>query len=599
MPDYTSTPGLHDNRPTFSTASALDGTLNSNPALNRAPAHLEEPCMTQAEHRRDGHPTGTSGHTLGGLLARASARWPDTDALLFPGERVSYAQLEAAAVARARSLLALSIGQGDHVGILMPNSFVFVELLLACALIGAWAVPINSRFKARELAYVIANADLHVLFTTDAIDEHVDFVELLGAAFPALAAQSNPARLNLTAAPLLRNIVLIGARQPTGMIGGEAFAAAGRDIATDAVAHRRAQVGPDDVLLMMYTSGTTAHPKGCPLTHGTVTRCALEAGRTRLELVAGDRVWDPLPMFHMSFVLPFAACLDAGAALLSMERFEPALALKYMADEQVTVNFAAFPTITQAFLSHPEFDPARLHFRLINNVAPPELLRSMQAAMPWARQISAYGLTEAGGVVAFSEPGDTPEQRATTQGRPFRGIEVAIRDPDTNVPLPNGTRGEIVLRGYCVFAGYYKDPHKNAACFDADGWFHTGDLGSLDADGRISFLGRAKDMLKVGGENVAAVEIESFLQTHPAVLIAQVVPIADPKYDEVPVAFVQLRPGAAVSEAELIAFSRGAIASFKVPRHVRFVSEWPMSATKIQKFVLRQRIAEELGDNST
>ena len=265
-----------------------------------------------------------------------------------------------------------------------------------------------------------------------------------------------------------------------------------------------------------------------------------------------------------------------------------------MSDERVTVNFAAFPTITQAFLSHPDFDPARLHFRLINNVAPPELLRSMQAAMPWARQISAYGLTEAGGVVAFSEPTDTAEQRATTSGRPFRDIEVAIRDPDTNASLAAGVRGEIVLRGYCVFAGYYKDTDKSAACFDADGWFHTGDLGSLDSEGRISFQGRAKDMLKVGGENVAAMEIESFLQTHPAVLLAQVVAAPSKKYDEVPAAFVQLRPGKTVSAAELIAFCQGAIAGFKVPRYVRFVAEWPMSATKIQKFVLRDRITAEL-----
>ena len=550
--------------------------------------------MTIATPTASTKPASTSGHTLSGLLAHAAAQWPAADALLFPNARLSFAELNARAESRARSLLALGIETGDHVGILMPNCVDFVELLLGCALIGAWAVPINSRFKARELAYVIDNADLAALFTTDAIDEHVDFIALLASAFPDLSTQSAARQLTLAAAPRLRHIVLLGTRRPTAMLGGDAFAAGADRVPFNEVVRRRATRAAADVLLMMYTSGTTAHPKGCPLTNATVTRCALEAGRTRFELIVGDRVWDPLPMFHMSFVLPFVACLDAGAALLSMERFEAGLALTYMDEQRASICFAAFPTLTQAVLSHPNFDPARLHFRLINIVAPPELLRSTQAALPWARQISAYGLTESGGVVAFSEPTDTPQQCATTSGRPFAGIEIDIRDAETNVSLPPGARGEIVLRGYCMFAGYYKDPAKNAACFDSDGWFHTGDLGSLDDDGRISFQGRLKDMLKVGGENVAALEIESFLQTHPAVLIAQIVAVPDAKYDEVPAAFIQLRPGETVGEAELIAFCRAAIAGFKVPRYVRFVTHWPMSATKIQKFALREQIVTEL-----
>jgi fatty-acyl-CoA synthase len=305
-------------------------------------------------------------------------------------------------------------------------------------------------------------------------------------------------------------------------------------------------------------------------------------------------MWDPLPMFHMSFVLPLLACLDAGAALLSMERFEPGLALRYLRDERASVNFAAFPTITQALLSHPDVDARELHFRLMNNVGPPDLLRQFHAALPFAKHITAYGLTEAGGVTAFSEPGDDAETRATTAGRPFAGIEVSVRDPVTNTALPAGTRGELCIRGYCLFEGYYKSPEKNSEAFDAEGWFHTGDLGALDAEGRIAYLGRTKDMLKVGGENVAAVEIEGFLQTHPAVLLAQIVAAPDAKYGEVAAAFVQLRPGHSASESELIDFCRGKIASFKVPRFVRFVDDWPMSATKIQKFKLRERIEKEL-----
>jgi acyl-CoA synthetase (AMP-forming)/AMP-acid ligase II len=533
-------------------------------------------------------------YTIGGLLARAAERAPDDCALMFPGEATSFAALDARAVDAARSLAAMDVNKGDHVGILMPNCAAFVDVLLGCALLGAWAVPINARYKARELAYVIENADLRVLVTTDRIDEHVDFVELLEEALPSLKSAQDPSALSLPEAPLLRSIVVIGARAPSSMLPESAFRVIRAGVGDEEIARRRARVAVRDVAIMMYTSGTTAMPKGCPLSHEALVRPALEAGRTRFELTSADRMWDPLPMFHMSFVLPFLACLDAGAALLAMERFEPSVALRYLSEQRATVNFASFPTITQALLSHPDFDASALHFRLMNNVGPADLLRQFQVAFPFARHISAYGLTEAGGVTAFGEPGDDDEVRATTSGRPFSGVEVIVRDPSTNETMSPGERGELNIRGYCLFEGYYKSPEKNAEAFDDEGWFHTGDLGSIDAHGRITYLGRTKDMLKVGGENVAAVEIEGYLQTHPAVLLAQVVSAPDAKYGEVAAAFVQLRSGSSASEEDLIAYCRGKIASFKIPRHVRFVEAWPMSATKIQKFKLREAIEKEL-----
>jgi fatty-acyl-CoA synthase len=224
------------------------------------------------------------------------------------------------------------------------------------------------------------------------------------------------------------------------------------------------------------------------------------------------------------------------------------------------------------------------------NVAPVDQLRSMQAALPHAVQIGSYGCTEVGGVVAYNELEDDLDQRLTTCGRPFPGIEVQVVDPDTQTPLPPGAPGEILVRGYSLFDGYHKDPEQTAAVLDAEGWFHTGDLGSLDDGGRISYRGRLKDMLKVGGENVAAAEIESFLCNHPAVKIVQVVGMPDDRLVEVPVAFVELHDGETVGADELIAFCTGRIASFKVPRQVRFVDQWPMSATKIQKFRLRQQL---------
>jgi fatty-acyl-CoA synthase len=525
-------------------------------------------------------------YTIPDLLVRAAEREPDGDCLVFPDEHISFrAQLDRATQV-ARSLAALGVGKGDHVAMVLPNMAEYADVMLGTMLLGAWAVPINSRYKSRELAYVVENSDVKVLITTDTIDEFTNYVALLREAFPDLPRPAG--------APLLETVVVVGSSIPNGTMGWAEFQALAESIDVAEIDRRRSRIAIRDVGLMMYTSGTTAMPKGCPLSYEALVRPALEAGRTRFELVAGDRMWDPLPMFHMSFVLPFIACLDAGAALLSMRRFEPGESLRYMEREKVTVNFASFPTITEAFLNHPNFAGTNLSFRLVNNVAPPDLLRSMQARMPFARQISAYGLTEAGGVVAFSEPTDNADQRATTSGRPFRGIELQIRDLDTDVVLGAGERGEILIRGYCLFDGYYKDDVKNAETHTLDGWFRTGDIGVLDDGGRISYVGRAKDMLKVGGENVAAAEIEGFLALHPAVMLAQVVSAPDEKYTEVVAAFVQLKPAAAATEEELIEFCRGKIASFKVPRYVRFVTDWPMSATKIQKYVLRQSIATEV-----
>jgi fatty-acyl-CoA synthase len=293
-------------------------------------------------------------------------------------------------------------------------------------------------------------------------------------------------------------------------------------------------------------------------------------------------------MFHMASILPLLACMDAGATLLSMLRVEAGAALEMLERERATIAFPSFPTVTNDLISHPDFAKRDLSaLRRINNVAPPDVLRRFQAAFPQAVQTGAYGLTEACGVIAFNDPDEDLETRLHTCGRPFDGIDVMIVDPQTLEPLPAGERGEIWIRGYAVFAGYHKAPEKNAESFH-QGWLRTGDLCSLDSHGQISFHGRLKDMLKVGGENVAALEIESLLATHPAVKLAQVIGVPDQRLLEVPAAFVELHEAASVGAEELIQFCSSRTASFKVPRHIHFVTEWPMSATKVQKHRLRE-----------
>ncbi|MGH9242957.1 MAG: AMP-binding protein [Acidimicrobiales bacterium] len=534
--------------------------------------------------------------TFGDLLIRGADRYPDRVAVVLPDERHTYASLAGAAVRAARSLLGLGVRPGDHVGILMPNCMDFVEVMFGAAMLGAWVVPINARFKGRELAYVAENADLKVLVTSDIVDQFTDYVEILHDCLPGLAAADDPNDLRLGVAPALRSVVLLGQKAPAGMVdraGWDALA----DVAGERDVHRlRSQVAIRDVAVMLYTSGTTAMPKGCPLSHEAVVRTAVVAGRDRFAFSVDDVLWDPLPLFHMSAILPMIGVFDAGASYVTLTHFDAGVALAQMKEEGCTVCFSTFPTVTQALLNHPGYRPGDLdRVRLMNNVAPPDLLLAIHAALPTARHMSAYGCTEAGGVIAFHSPDDPDDVRATTSGRPFRGIEVQMRDAETGREVAPGDRGQIWVRGYNLFEGYYKDPDKTSERFDANGWFNTGDIGRFDVDGRISYIGRIKDMLKVGGENVAAIEIESFLQTHPAVAVAQVVGIPDSKYDEVPAAFVELKPGRALAEGELIAFCAGEISSFKVPRYVRVITEWPMSATKIQKFRLRDRLCEELG----
>lgn len=535
--------------------------------------------------------------TIGDLPVRGAHHWPDADAIVFPEVRRTYGELADASLEAARGLRSLGVEPGDRVGILMANCVEYVEMMFGIAQLGAVAVLINSRFRGSELTYVVQDAGLKVLITSDIVAEHVDHVARVGEAFPDLDAAAAGEPLHLEAAPDLRAIVVLGEVPPgSALTDRERFVDGKERTSVEEVETLRDQVAIRDVGMMMYTSGTTAQPKGCLMTHEMVVRNGMAGGRQRFVLGPEDRFWDPLPLFHMSAILPLVGCLDAGSAYLSMTHFEPGAALKMMEAEQATHAFPTFPTVTQALLNHPDYPTTDLSsIRLVTNVAPPATLRKLQEQWPSATQITAYGCTEIGGVACFNEPTDTLDQRIETSGRPFRGIQIRILDPETGETLPPGERGEICARGYSLFEGYHNDPEKTAETIDAGGWFHTGDIGKVDEDGRVSYLGRLKDMLKVGGENVAAAEIESLLNEHPAVSITQVVGLPDERMSEIPAAFVELKPDAEVTEQELIDWTDGRIASFKRPRHVRIVSEWPMSATKIQKFRLQEQLAGELG----
>jgi fatty-acyl-CoA synthase len=537
--------------------------------------------------------------TIGDLLLSAADRYPDTPALIFPDAQYTYRELAVRAIRRARSLQALGVRPRDHVGILMHTCPQFVEIFFAAALCGAVIVPINARYRPGELAYVIENGDIATLVTSDAIAEQVSFVERLSGALPDLESQTDARALRLSRTPKLRNVVLMGASIVPGFVPERDFEAAAENVPERNVHLTRLGVRVRDVGLMLYTSGTTANPKGCLISHEAQVRNSIALGRHRYQLTHEDRLWSPLPMFHIAAVLPMLAIFDVGGTYLTMSHFDAGVALEMLERHEVTATYPSFVTIMQGLIYHPNFAGTNLkRVKLMNSnlaVQPPAVAESIMRAMPQALQVGSFGMTEAAGTVCTGSPDEPESLRITRLGKPLPGLEVRIVNPESGHDVRTGLRGEVLVRGYSVLEGYYKDPEKTAQALDRDGWFHTGDIGSLDEHGTIMFHGRFKDMLKVGGENVAAAEIEALLGRHPAVKLAQVVGIPDAKYAEVPAAFVELNSGTAATEAELLSFCKAEVASFKVPRVVRFVQEWPMSSSKIQKFRLRQQLLTELG----
>ena len=544
--------------------------------------------------------SGTAARTFGQLLTTAAQSFGPRDAIIFPDRRLSYEQLGQRARSWAKALITMGVRPGENVGILLTTRIEFIELLFGITMTGAVAVPINARYQAHELAFLIRDADLVALFTTGRVADSLDFGERLRAALPSLE-QADTGSLALDEAPLLRTIVCLDPPCASYLVGGEDALAAGADVPDTELDRRIADVAPEDIAFILYTSGTTANPKGALISHGAQIGNSRSLG-VRYEATGDDKVWSPLPIFHIAGILPMTMILDLGGAYMTVPHFDAGVAIDMLGREGATIAYPSFVTIMQDLISHPSFassDLSRLRVMNSNFAVQPDWIRdAVCAAVPHTVQVSTYGLTEAAGTVTTSRLGDPWSLRTGRCGAPLDDWQVRIVDLETEEDCALGERGEIVIRGPGMLSGYYNAPEKTAEVM-RDGWFHTGDIGSFDETGHIMFHGRTKDMLKVGGENVAAAEIESMLQSHPAVKLAQVVGIPDERYAEVPAAFVELAEGENASEAELIAHCRGKLASFKLPRHVRMVTSWPMSTSKIQKFRLRSELIDELEQGKT
>lgn len=535
--------------------------------------------------------------TMGGMIRASAQAFAEREAVVFPDRRISYADLDAAARAWASAMIALGVQPGQHVGLFMPTCPQFIEAFYGIAMAGAVAVPINARYQSHELAYLVRDADLVVLVTAGHVAEGLDYRDRVRAALPSLAEADAARGLSLDEAPMLHTIISLDAAGADGMLPVDEALALGEGTEAALIDRRIDDVDAEDIAMILYTSGTTANPKGALISHRAQVGNSRNLGK-RYLCTAEDKVWSPLPIFHIAGILPMTMILDLGGVYMTVPHFEAGQALAMLGAEGATIAYPSFVTIMQDLINHPTFKTTDLSkLRVMNSnfaVQPAWIKDAVVSAMPHTIQVGTYGLTEAAGTVSTSRLDDSFEVRTGRCGFPLEDWEMRIVDPETGRDCGAGERGEIVLRGPHMLKGYYNAPEKSAEALRG-GWFYTGDVGSVDVGGNVMFHGRTKDMLKVGGENVAAAEIESMLQTHPAVKLAQVVGIPDDRYVEVAAAFVELAEGASTDEAELIAHCKGKLAGFKIPRHVRMVSEWPMSTSKIQKFKLRAGLIEELG----
>ena len=511
------------------------------------------------------------------LFLQAARRRPDSAAAAFPGERVTYGRLLEQAFAAGERLRQLGVAPGDHVGLLIPNSGRFLATLLGISLCGAVPVPLNTRFRSDELPYVVEHADLVGLVTAcetevNAKGEPVDYPARLAEALPSLGGDGFCAE-----APLLRFVAGYGpARHPWIRPWPEPWAAPRGAAAPEWLVPSE----PGGTALLLHTSGTTARPKGVLTTHRGLVENGILGMVGRMEMTADDVVWSPAPLCHIGAYVALVGAFATGGRYVSAPFFAGDAAIDLLEAEGVTIAYAGFPAFYFDMAATGRRLPA---LRVLTTSASPREIERVRAGFPDTLQVSVTGSTELSGMICANHATDTAEQRATTAGLPLDGIEVSIRDESGASVAPGGT-GEIWVRGSCLLSGYHKVPEPVLTGAPDPGWFRTGDLGAL-VEGRLSFRGRIKDMIKVGGENVAALEVENFLLGHPAVALVQVVARPDARLGEVPVAFVET--AGPVSEAEILAFCRGAMAAYKVPCEVRFVTEWPMSASKISKPGLR------------
>jgi fatty-acyl-CoA synthase len=539
------------------------------------------------------------GLTIGEALDHAARNWPDRDALVVAHQRVrwTWSELRGRAEAMAAGLLALGLRPGDRVGIWSPNNAEWVVTQLATARAGLVLVNINPAYRRVELEYALNRVGCRALVTAPSFKAN-HYVSMLQDLAPELAS-CDPGELHAQRLPDLRHVICLGGPTPPGMFTFDAIPGLARDQHRATLADIASALQFDDPINIQFTSGTTGSPKGATLTHHNILNNGLFVGEGQ-RLAADDRVCIPVPLYHcFGMVLGNMACLTHGAAMVYPgEGFDPRAVLETVQDERCTALYGV-PTMFIAVLDHAErhaFSTTSLRTGIMaGSPCPIEVMKRVVAELGMSEVTICYGMTETSPVSFQTAPDDPLDRRVGTVGRIHPHVEVKIVDSAGRIVDP-GVPGELCTRGYSVMRGYWDDPERTAEAVDAAGWMHTGDLATLDADGYCNIVGRIKDMVIRGGENVYPREIEEFLHRHPEIQDVQVIGVPDAKYGEELCAWVRARDGATLTADEVRAFCRGQIAHYKVPRYIKFVDAFPMTVTgKIQKFVMREQMKQELG----
>jgi fatty-acyl-CoA synthase len=537
--------------------------------------------------------------TVDGVLKAAAAEVPDRDALVVPFQslRFTFAEFDREVERVARGMLACGLQPGERIGIWAPNCAEWLLTLFGAARAGLILVNINPAYRSAELKFALRLVGCRALVFAPRFKSS-DYAAMLNSLIPELSIAA-PGRLVCAAFPELRLLIQLGTEHLAGTLSFGDLMAAGDAAGVGMPALVDEQLDADRIFNIQFTSGTTGAPKGAALTHFNVVNNGFFVGEG-LRLTADDRVCIPVPLYHcFGIVLGVLAAMTHGAAIvLSGEGFEPLAVLETVARERCTALHGV-PTMFIAELDHPrfgEFDLSTLRTGIMaGSPCPIAVMRRVIAEMHMPEVTICYGMTETSPVSFQTRPDDPLELRVGTVGRVHPHVQVKIIDAAGRI-TPRGTAGELLTRGYSVMRGYWDDPERTRDVIDAGGWMHTGDLAVIDERGYCNIVGRVKDMIIRGGENVYPREIEEFLYEHPAVLDVAVVGVPDAKYGEAVCACIRLRDGVTATEQDIIEFCREQIAHYKVPRYVRFVDSFPLTISgKVQKYLIREQLRAELG----
>ena len=537
--------------------------------------------------------------TIGRYFEKQVAADPDRDFVLYPDRDLkwTYAQFDERVSRLSKGLLAIGIGKGDHVGIWARNVPDWLTFMFATAKIGAVLVTVNPVYKSHELAYVIKQSDMKALVIIDTFRD-VDYVEIIRGLVPEASTQER-GHLDSPEFPMLKSLIYMGPEKHRGFYNVPELLVLGEHMPDAPLHELTASLHADDVVNMQYTSGTTGFPKGVMLTSRNILNNGFFIGE-RQDLTPADRVCLPVPLFHcFGCVLGVLATLTHGATLVMVESFDPVLVLAAVQKSKATALYGV-PTMFITELAAPEFEKTNFSTLrtgiMAGSPCPVDTMKRVQSDMHISEMTICYGMTETSPVSTQTRLDDPLEKRVTTVGPVHPHVEVKIIDPETRRTIRRGETGELCTRGYCVMLGYWEDEEATRDVIDAARWMHTGDLATMDDDGYLNIVGRIKDMIICGGENIYPREIEEFLYSHPQVVDVQVIGIPDPKFGEAICAWIIPRQGSELDAKAIKDFCRDQIARYKIPRYFRFVDSFPMTISgKVQKYKMRETEIEERG----